>query len=199
MAIDDLLSFWFGDPDPPGDVSDAVFARFWKKDPAFDTTLRERFGALHDRAREGALDAWSGSPRGRLALIILLDQLSRNLHRGDARSFAADTRALALAEEGIAAGELPRLTPLQRYFLLMPLMHAEDLATQDRGIALFETLLAETTDPGLRKRFASAADFARRHRDIVARFGRFPHRNGVLGRASTPEEEEFLRQPGSSF
>lgn len=199
MSPDEVLEFWFGTPDPAGDISDAAFARFWKKDEAFDTVIRERFGAAHEQASRGELDAWGATPRGRLALVILLDQFSRNMFRGDPRTFAQDAHALELALAGIDAGELDLLTPMQRYFLIMPLMHSEDLATQERCVALFDALVAQTTDAGLTRRFSAAADFARQHRDIVARFGRFPHRNAVLGRASTAEEAEFLQQPGSSF
>lgn len=199
MSPDVVLSFWFGTADPPSNLPDEVFARYWKKDDGFDAELRERFGALHERAVNGELDDWATTARGRVALVIVLDQLSRNLHRGDARAFASDERALELALAGIECGELAALTPMQRYFLLMPLMHSEDLATQNRGVELFDALLADSTDPGLRARLQGAADYARRHRDIVARFGRFPHRNAVLGRQSTAEEAEFLKQPGSSF
>jgi len=199
MNPNDVLELWLGTADPPDDLPDEVFARFWKKDEAFDALLRERFGSLHGQACSGALDDWGTSPRSRVALVILLDQLSRNLFRGSARAFAQDEKALSIALEGLDAGELERLVPMQQYFLIMPLMHSEDLATQDRGVQLFEDLARRQTHPGLTKRFTSAADFARRHRDIVARFGRFPHRNAVLGRESTPEELSFLQQPGSSF
>lgn len=198
--IDEVLSFWLGgDADPAGDVSDETFARYWRKDPSFDAELRERFGALAERAARGELDAWAATPRGRVALVILLDQLSRNLYRGEARSFAQDQRAAALAVAGLDAGEHRTLRPMQAYFLIMPLMHAEDLGLQERCVELFDELAQFVSEPGLRKRFEDGADFARRHRDIVARFGRFPHRNVTLSRASTPEELEFLKQPGSGF
>lgn len=199
MPIAEVLEFWFGEADPPADVGDDVFARFWKKDTAFDQLIAQRFGELHARACRGELDHWAETPRGRLALVIVLDQFSRNLFRGDPRAFAQDESALKHALAGIDGGELSRLTPLQRYFLVMPLMHSEDLAIQRRCVELFERLAAETLDAGLAKRFSGAADYARRHRDIVERFGRFPHRNAVLARASTPEEQAFLKQPGSSF
>jgi uncharacterized protein (DUF924 family) len=199
MSPTDVLEFWFGTPDPPGNLSDEAFGRFWKKDESFDSLVRERFGAVHEQASRGDLDDWKATPRGRVALVIVLDQFSRNMFRGDARTFAQDPQALDKALAGIDAGELERLTPMQRYFLIMPLMHSEDLAIQERCVTLFDELAAQTAEAGLKKRFSSAADFARRHRDIVARFGRFPHRNAVLGRASTAEETEFLQQPGSSF
>jgi uncharacterized protein (DUF924 family) len=199
MTPDSVLTLWLGTPDPPGNLSDELFARFWRKDEGFDALLRERFGALHEQASRGELDTWSATPRGRVALVILLDQLSRNLYRGSARSFAQDPRALAIALQGMEAGELEVLVPFHRYFLIMPLMHSEDLAMQERCVELFGDLARREADSGLRKRFDSAADFAARHRDIVKRFGRFPHRNALLGRQSTAEELSFLQQPGSSF
>jgi len=198
-AIDDLLGFWLGVPDPPGAAPPQVSARWWKKDDAFDAELRQRFGALHAQAVAGELDTWAASPRGRVALVILLDQLSRNLYRGDARAFAQDARAAALTIAALDAREHEALVPLHAYFLFMPLMHAEDLALQERCVTCFEQGATRVTDSGLSALFTSGADFARRHRDIVARFGRFPHRNAVLGRASSAEELEFLKQPGSSF
>lgn len=197
--IDDLLGFWLGTPDPDGAVSDETFGRYWRRSEAFDAEIRERFGELHARAGRGELDGWAETPRGRAALVIVLDQLSRNLHRDDPRAFDNDGKALRLALEGVERGEHLSLRPMQAYFLLMPLMHSEELAVQQRGVELFDELAARHTAPELAKCFAGAADYARRHRDIVARFGRFPHRNATVGRASTPEELEFLKQPGSSF
>ncbi|MFO0565784.1 MAG: DUF924 family protein [Polyangiaceae bacterium] len=197
--IDSVLEFWLGAADPPGAAPPAVAARWWKKDPEFDAHLRSRFGELHTRASTGQLDAWAAAPRGRSALVIVLDQFSRNLYRSDPRAFAQDTRCLELALEGIARGEHERTRPLLAYFGFMPLMHSEDLATQDRGVELFAWGSKHFDDPEVEKLFADGADYARRHRDIVARFGRFPHRNAALGRRSSPEELEFLKQPGSSF
>ena len=198
-SIDGVLGFWFGTPDPEGDVPDETFARYWRKDAAFDAEIRERFGALHARAGRGELDAWADSPRGRVALVIVLDQFTRNLNRNSPRAFDNDAKALALALDGLDKGEHLGLRPLQGYFLIMPTMHVEDLAMQERGVRLFDELGSGITDAELAKKFSAASDFARRHRDIVARFGRFPHRNASLGRESTPEEVEFLKQPGSSF
>ncbi|MBK7579304.1 MAG: DUF924 domain-containing protein [Myxococcales bacterium] len=199
MLPDEVLEFWFGTPDPAGDVPDAVFAKYWKKDESFDALIRDRFGDAHSRASRGELSSLADTPRGRLALVILLDQFTRNLFRGQAATFAQDAQALRLALDGIDAGDLERLMPLQRYFLIMPLMHSEQLEDQERCIELFDAQVAASDDAGVKKRFVAAADFARRHRDIVRRFGRFPHRNAVLGRESTPDEQEFLKTPGSSF
>lgn len=198
-AIDDLLGFWFGTPDPEGNVPDETFSAYWRKSDAFDSEIRQRFGALHARAESGELDGWASTPRGRVALVILLDQFTRNLNRQSPRAFQNDAKALALCLEGLERGELDALRPMQRYFLIMPTMHSEALAMQERCVRLFDELGKSITEPGLAKRFTDAADYARRHRDIVARFGRFPHRNAALGRESTPEEVEFLKQPGSSF
>jgi len=171
-----VLAFWFQDP-----------TRAWKKDPAFDAEIRDRFGDLHTAVTEGQHEAWRATPRGALAYVIVLDQFSRNLFRDDARTFATDRQARDVAEATIAAGHDRALTQQERGFLYMPFMHSEVLSDQDRSVALFDEA------PTYQR------DFAQQHRDIIARFGRFPHRNEVLGRASTPEELEFLKQPGSSF
>lgn len=175
-TAEDVLAFWFADP-----------ARWWKKDPAFDAEVSERFLALHEAIDRGEHADWLETPRGALAHVVVLDQFSRNMFRGTARSFASDARALAAARRGVDRGDDRALSDDERPFLYMPFMHSEDLADQDRSCALFA---ASRPDQ---------ARFAVMHRDIIRRFGRFPHRNALLGRASTPEEEEFLKQPGSSF
>ncbi|NVB42349.1 DUF924 domain-containing protein [Pseudenhygromyxa sp. WMMC2535] len=195
---EDILSFWF-----PDDRARAN-ALWWGKDPALDAEIRARFGQTRARAKAGELDHWARSPRGRLAVIIVLDQFSRNLFRGDPETHAADEHALTLALEGIAAGDDRALRPIERLFMYMPLEHAEALEHQERCVQLVRALADEVAaEPGVdtprRDRFASYVDFAIRHRDIVARFGRFPHRNALLGRESTPEELAFLEQPNSSF
>ncbi len=196
---DDVLEFWFSALTAEGAVEPDVSARWWKKDPDFDELIRKRFGETHQQAASGTLDEWATTPRGRVALVILLDQFSRNLFRGDARTFAQDPKALALALEGIERGEHERIAPMEAYFLLMPLMHSEDRDAQNRVGGLFESLAASTEAEGPKKLLLGGAHYAKLHRDIVVRFGRFPHRNAVLGRESTPEEVEFLKQPGSSF
>ena len=180
--IDEVIEFWFGVPPE----------KWFAKDPAFDEEIRRRFGSLHAEAAAGAHGDWRGTPRGDLALLVLLDQFPRNLFRGDARSFATDAAALAIAETMSRDG----LAPLHVMVSLIPYLHVEDLALQDRGIAAYETLAAAHPDQPMLK---GALDFAKKHRDIIARFGRFPHRNAVVGRESTPDEIEFLKQPGSSF
>jgi uncharacterized protein (DUF924 family) len=195
---EDLLAFWFGDEPLVGEALGARMRTWFSADPAFDAELRARFAPLADEAARGALDPWSTSPRGRLALILLLDQLPRNLHRGQARAFATDPQALACALSGIEAGLDRSLSPIERTFFYLPMQHAEDLAMQERQLAAFRALLREAT-PELRPALESSVEFALLHRDLIARFGRFPHRNRALGRASTPDEEKFLVEGNSSF
>lgn len=185
-----VLAFWFGS-------TDAADPRWFKRSDAFDAAIRERFGATVQLALAGRLDGWAAQPPGALALILLLDQFTRNMYRGTPAAFAGDAQALALARQLVDSGEHLRLPPLQRWFAVMPLEHAEDLTLQQQCVRLFEALAAE--EGPHREALAGALDYARRHHDVVARFGRFPHRNAILGRASTAEEAAFLLQPGSSF
>ncbi len=188
---EDVLSFWFGIDGSPRE-------EWFRASDAFDAEIRSRFGEALERAARGELEEWKSTPRGRLALVVLLDQFSRNVFRGTPRAFAQDPRARALALEGIEGGQHHSLALLERSFLYLPLMHAEEVALQDRGVALFEEL-ARAAPLELASYLQSCAKFARAHRDIVARFSRFPHRNAILGRESTAEETEFLKQPGSAF
>lgn len=174
-----VLSFWFEEIEP---------AMWWKKDTAFDQSIATRFGDLHRAAAHGELEAWRSSARGRLAEIILLDQFSRNIHRDRPDAFAQDAAALVLAQEAIANGCAESLNLQERSFLYMPFMHSESLRIHDRAMQLF-------SEPGLEDSLA----FEKRHRAIIERFGRYPHRNAILGRASTAEELAFLQTPGSSF
>ncbi len=197
MTPADVLSFWFGPADPAHPHGQSR-AEWWKKDPAFDQQIRERFGAAVQDASEGGLDGWAQTPRGALAQIILLDQFSRNLFRGDPRTWAQDGRCQALSVAALDRGDDQELPHLQRLFLYMPLMHAEDAELQERCVALFEALPKDA--PGeLKQTLSGNLRFAEIHRDIVVRFGRFPHRNAILGRESTPEEIAFLQEPNSSF
>ncbi len=178
MSPTEVLAFWFDEITP---------AQWWKVDPAFDALIESRFGALHGQAAQAERWAWRATPEGRLAEVIVLDQFSRNLHRGTARAFACDPLALGLAQEAVARGDDLALPPERRAFLYMPYMHSESRAVH----AVAEPLFAE--------RAAHVLDFERRHRAIVDRFGRYPHRNEALGRASTAEELAFLQEPGSRF
>ncbi len=186
----EVLAFWFG-------RTDATDPRWFKRSDAFDAAIRDRFGTTVEAALAGRLDGWAARPPGALALIVLLDQFTRNIHRGTPAAFAGDAQALTLALQLVDSGEHLRLPPLQRWFACLPLEHAEDQALQQQCVRLFEALAAE--EGPHREALAGALDYARRHHDVIARFGRFPHRNAILGRASTPEEAAFLLQPGSSF
>ncbi|MGB3381281.1 MAG: DUF924 family protein [Rhodanobacter sp.] len=191
MAVQprDVLDFWF---DP------AHAAHWFAKDAAFDEQIRRRFAVAADDAAQGRLDAWASNPADWLALLILLDQFPRNLHRGDAQAWAADVKAQRIALSGLAGGFDQALPPLQRVFAYLPLEHAEDMGLQQRAVTLFEALHAQAP-VAERARFAEFLDYARRHREVIARFGRFPHRNAVLGRDSTAAEREYLAQPGAGF
>jgi uncharacterized protein (DUF924 family) len=201
-----VLDFWFG---LPGSADYGRPRRCWfTKDAAFDALLRDRFGRLQGRAIAGGCDGWRGHPRGCLALIIVLDQFSRNLHRDRAEAFAGDVQALELAKFALAAGYDRAVVPVERWFFYLPLEHSESLADQDQSVARFEALRpdASSQPPTAPEPYAldgaaiaSVIDYAHRHRAIIRRFGRFPHRNGPLGRTSTPGEVQFLQQPGSSF
>ena len=186
----EVLEFWFGAPESP--EFGRPRAAWFVKSAAFDALIRDRFLATHEAAAAGALATWSARPLGALALAVALDQFPRNLFRGDPRAFATDAQALALAREIVAQRFDAALLPVQRWFAYLPFEHAEDLAAQRESLRLFEGIASEAGGAGT---FA----YAMRHYAVVARFGRFPHRNAILGRASTPEELEFLRQPGSSF
>lgn len=186
-GMDEVLEFWFADP-----------ARWWKKDPAFDAEIRDRFGALHAAIERDEHEAWRRTARGALAYVIVLDQFSRNMFRDTAGMFATDALALRAALTGIDAGMDKHLRLDERGMFYMPLMHSEELTIQERCIALFAALASEVTGSA-RASMLSRVGFAERHRDIVKKFGRFPHRNALLGRASTPDELDFLDGPGSSF
>lgn len=179
MQAQDILSFWFEETD-----SKAWFS----KDTEFDALIRQRFLSIHTAAATGELYAWRKTPEGRLAEVIILDQFSRNIFRDDACAFAWDTLALVLAQEAVSTGTLDALEPRRQTFLIMPYMHSESALIHEEAVKLFSR-------PGLEFNL----DFENRHKEIIDRFGRYPHRNTILGRQSTPEEEEFLKQPGSSF
>jgi uncharacterized protein (DUF924 family) len=171
---------------------------WWAKSDATDREIAARFGADVEAAAAGKYDDWAATPTGLLALVLLTDQFPRNIHRGRPQSFAYDPMALQWSLDGLGRGVDRALRPIQRVFLYLPLEHAESLALQERAVELFEQLLREVPDSH-KESFAGFHNFALRHRDIIARFGRFPHRNAILGRSSTPEEIAFLQTPGSSF
>jgi uncharacterized protein (DUF924 family) len=197
-APEAILAFWFGELDADGRADQAHASRWWRSDPAFDQEIRDHFADEHAAVVGGHRDRWLPSPRGRLAYVIVLDQFSRNLFRDSEDMFAYDERALDAALGGIERGCDRLVGADERSFYDLPLMHSELLPIQDRCIALF-TALRDAETGASRDRAAYSLDFAQRHRDIVARFGRFPHRNAILGRVSTAEETAFLEQPGSRF
>lgn len=187
-----ILEFWLGPLGERDKPAPALQARWFGASAELDTQLRTEFGGDLERAARGECDGWSTTPRGSVALVILLDQWSRNIHRGSARMFQNDGKALTLAQQVVARGEDVALTAAERQFLYMPFMHSESLAAQQRSLELFERLAHDAPSSDVRA-------FARAHHDIVARFGRFPHRNAMLGRASTAAETQFLAEPNSSF
>ncbi len=186
----EVLEFWFGAPDSP------EFGRnrkiWFEKSAAFDALVRDRFLETYENAAGGKLDAWTERPLAALALVVTLDQLPRNMFRGTPRAFAADPLALAVARGMISRGFDAALVPVQRTFVYLPLEHAEDLDAQREALRLFDGLAGDTAD-------ADVMTYPMLHHAVIERFGRFPHRNAILGRESTPEELEFLAQPGASF
>lgn len=190
--------FWFGSAADDAAVAARQARLWWAKDEQVDREIERRFAGWVERAARGALDDWALTPDGRLALILLTDQFPRNMYRGTPQSFAFDRHALAWCKDGLAAGMDGALRPVERVFFYLPLEHAESMADQELAVALFGQL-ADGVDPAQRAAFDGFLDYARRHRDVIARFGRFPHRNGILGRASSAEERAFLLQKGSSF
>jgi len=186
-----VLDFWFLPQGHPGHLR--IRAEWFQKNPAFDDTVRARFGALVDSAISGGLADWEQAPQGALAKVLVLDQFTRNIWRDTARAFAGDAQALGLAQHMLAQGHDRSMAAVERQFAYLPFMHAEDLPSQERSVALYQALAAAYPE------HLGTLDFAVRHRDIIARFGRFPHRNAQLGRPSTPEETVFLAQPGSGF
>jgi uncharacterized protein (DUF924 family) len=193
-----ILQFWFGSNSDDAATVERQSRLWWKKDERTDAIIRERFERCVLMAARGELDAWSAAPRGRLALIILTDQFPRNIYRGTAQAFAFDVLARTWCKEGIRIGAHEALRPIERVFFFLPLEHSESMDDQEQAIALFREL-AENADARHKAAFDGFLDFALRHRDIIARFGRFPHRNRILRRESSPQEQEFLLQPGSGF
>ena len=175
----EILRFWFEEIDP---------AKWWAKDETFDLSIRARFAEIHARATRCELFEWRAEARGRMAEIIVLDQFSRNMFRGSPLAFASDALALALAQEAIAARAEQALSPIERSFLYLPFMHSESLKIHEVAMELYR-----------KNGIQGNLDFEIKHKQIIERFGRYPHRNAILGRQSTEEEIEFLKQPGSGF
>ncbi|MFT2098911.1 DUF924 family protein [Marinomonas sp. 2405UD66-6] len=175
----DIIDFWFTELEPK---------HWWQKDTAFDAMIQRRFGSLHEQAKAGELFSWRETALGSLAEVIILDQFSRNIYRDEPESFVCDTLGLALAQFAISKGFDTELATAERSFLYMPFMHSESKLIHVEAVKLFESLGNE-----------SNLEFEHKHKVIIDRFGRYPHRNAILGRVSTPEEVEFLKQEGSSF
>lgn len=175
----DILTFWFEEIDQ---------SKWWVKDPAFDQTIKERFYHLHNAAKSGELFEWRTTAKGRLAEIIILDQFSRNIFRDTANAFACDPIALALAQEAVAAGADDTLNDSEKMFLYLPFMHSESIKIHEYAVQLYKD-----------KKLDDVLDFELKHKVIIERFGRYPHRNEILERVSTAQEIEFLKQPDSSF
>ena len=193
-----VLDFWFGPSGSTAEIAGRQRELWFGKAPANDLAVIERFAATLPAATAGKLNHWTATPRGRLALVIVLDQFPHHIYRDKPQAFATDPQALALSLEALTAGEDRQLTPIERVFLYLPLEHAESSVIQEQSVSLFEKLANEASAEE-RALFDDFLNYARQHRDVVARFGRFPHRNAILGRPSTIDELEFLKQPGSRF
>jgi uncharacterized protein (DUF924 family) len=195
---EDVLAFWLADA-AAGPEKAAQRASFWfQSDPAVDETIARRFSKTVASAAARRLDSWERSPRPCLALVILLDQFPRNLYRSTPAAFGYDAQALDVAARGMAAGHFDRLAPVEQWCFLMPYEHSEDLSIQREGMKLFEQLV-DRGSPEWQPLLRQGLDYARRHLDIVERFGRFPHRNAILGRASTAAERAYLEAGGETF
>jgi uncharacterized protein (DUF924 family) len=197
-STDSILHYWFGTNADDTEVIREKSAQWWKKDPKVDEEMRQRFEMTLEAESQGELESWGNIPRGQLARILLLDQFPRSMYRGTARAFAYDERARQRAREALDRGMDRKLQPVERVFIYMPFEHSEEANDQATGVQLFSALREELPE-AVKTPFQDFLDFALKHKEIVDRFGRFPHRNAILSRDSTPEEVEFLKGPGSSF
>jgi uncharacterized protein (DUF924 family) len=197
-TVDEILNFWFGQALIDANALAHREQVWFRADPEFDREVKEKFGTDLESAINSDLSSWKNSPRARLAGIVLLDQFSRNVYRGTSKAFAGDRAALDLCMEGLARSEDQDLHPIERTFFYMPMQHSEQLAIQEQSVRKFAELLSHSPNE-IRTYLQSSLQFAIEHRDIVKRFGRFPHRNKILGRQSTPEEQEFLRTEGKRY
>ncbi|GJJ02587.1 hypothetical protein RugamoR64_31250 [Duganella rhizosphaerae] len=196
-----VFDFWF--QPAGGQAADAARREWFQKNDDFDREIASRFGALIEQALAGGLHAWDAEgPQSALARILVLDQFCRNVHRGTPLAFGGDQQALQAALDMVGAGQDLALPPLQRAFVYLPFEHAENMAMQEQAVALYTRMAdagRDTAPAATSQAIAGMLDYAQRHREVIRRFGRFPHRNAILGRASTPEEQAFLQQPGSGF
>lgn len=196
--IDAILAFWFRAKELTAPQIDGRMDVWFGEDTIFDHEIAKDFSGDVDLASTGKLDHWAADPRGRLALILLLDQFRRNIYRGTAEAFAKDAAALKLCVEGAMEKKDQGLSPIERVFFYMPLQHSESRKVQSKSVDIFNKL-AQAVSPTYRETFETIAQFAELHRDIVDQFGRFPHRNRLLGRKNTPDEDEYLAADSPSF
>ena len=198
--VGDINDFWFGEISENGLCSQEKSFYWWKKDSQFDLLVKRKFASFLPLIRLGELDEMLDTAKGTLAFILLSDQFSRNIYRGLPESFAFDTIALATCKKGMESEIDSALLPIERVFFYMPLMHSEDISIQELSVQTFLSLANTVKDThGLSESLKNTADFAQKHFKIIEQFGRYPHRNAILGRESTPEEKEFFKQPNSSF
>ena len=197
-TADTIIHSWFGDHTNDVQTAQSQASLWWKKSTQVDAEIKDRFGECVVQAGAGGLDAWAAEPRGRLALILLCDQFTRHIYRDTPQAFSLDYRALAWTKEGLAQQFDQALRPIERVFFYLPLEHSESIQDQEEAVRLFEQLKASAPAEA-KDTFDGFLDYALRHREVIARFGRFPHRNAALGRPSTEEETAFLKRPGSSF
>jgi uncharacterized protein (DUF924 family) len=193
-----ILRYWFGEHEGDVETAQAQAPLWWKKSEQVDEEIKNRFAQCVVQAGAGGLDAWADEPHARLALILLCDQFTRHIYRDTPQAFSLDYRALGWAREGLALKADQALRPIEQVFFYLPLEHSESISDQDDAVRLFEQLKANAPVEA-KDAFDGFLDYALRHREIIVRFGRFPHRNAALGRPSTEEEIAFLKQPGSSF
>ena len=196
--IEQILSFWFKEQELSAPQIDRRMDIWFGEDPVFDHDIEKEFADDIEKASEGKLNHWADEPHGRLALIILIDQFRRNIYRGTLKAFSHDKVALKLCVEGAMEKKDKGLTPIQRVFFYMPLQHAESAKVQAKSVELYERL-AESVSPTLQETFLTVAQFAELHKDIIDKFGRFPHRNALLGRTSTEHEQAYLNEGGARF
>lgn len=199
--IENITNFWFGpvsNRPHAANVSTEKSSLWWGKEPTTDAQIKHRFEHYRELAIDGSCERWAETAQGRLALILLIDQFSRNIHRDHYKAFAFDHLARFLCEDGIELGHDQQLTPIERAFFYLPFEHSEFIEDQEKSLMLFQNLL-EKVDDGEKPLFEGYLKFAQKHCDIIRKFNRFPHRNRLLSRPSTAQELEFLKQPGSSF
>lgn len=199
MEIERVLEYWFGDIQAPDDVDEGCKKKWWMGGEAVDREIKEQFSGLVERACAGELDGWASTPRGALALVVILDQFTRNIGRGSAQAFRGDAKALEVCMALVEAGTDRSLRLVERQFLYMPAMHAEDRDVAKRSLELFDNLMVDIQASPKGDKLGDMRKHAKMHADIVLQFGRYPHRNEVMGRETTPEEAAFLADGGPSF